>query len=163
MTATPRQPSASRATLAADYGLPPNSPLLPWAGVDERIAKAKHYWLSTANAHGTPIARPIDGMWLDCALYFGGDPGNRWRRNLAANPQACVTLEEAECAVILEGTVALATPDAALADRLAEQANEKYQMNQTGAIYMAETCVFTPTKALAWTLLYKDATRYRFG
>ena len=156
-------PIASRAHLADDYGLPPDSPLLPWPQVEERIAKALHYWLSTADASGTPIARPIDGMWVDSALYFGGDPGNRWRRNLAANPAACITLEDAECAVILEGVVNLRTPDAALAARLAADANAKYEWaDQPAEAYAAESCVFTPRRALAWTLLYKDATRFRF-
>ena len=163
MTGKPAKPVASRLSLPPDYGLPADSPLLPWREVDERLAKALHYWISTVGADGTPIARPIDGMWVDCALYFGGDPKSRWRRNLARNPSVCITLEDAERAVILEGSVAVETPNAALAARLVEQANQKYKMNQTADEYMAQTCVFTPSKAMAWTLLYKDATRFRFG
>ena len=99
-------PIASRIRLPADYGLSQDSPLLAWSVVNERMLPALHYWISTADAHGTPIARPIDGMWLDTALYFAGHRDVRWRRNLKANPQACVTLEDAECPVILEGSVA---------------------------------------------------------
>ena len=158
-------PVAVRARLPADYGLPDDSPLLAWAAVNERLAEAPHYWLSTADARGTPIARPIDGMWVDAALYFGGHPDTRWRRNLAANPRASVALEDAERAVILEGSVTTVTPDAGLAAKLYAQARAKYEFaaNQTVDEYRGETRVFRPRRALAWTLLYQDATRFDFS
>ena len=156
-------PVASRATLPLDYGLPKDSPLLSWPDVAERIKKALHYWLSTSGPDGTPIARPIDGMWVADALYFGGGSNVRWMRNLKANPNVCLTLEDAERAVIMEGAVTMETPDAALAAVLAADANEKYEWAEGGAEqYEAETCVFRPRNVLAWTLLYQDATRFDF-
>ncbi len=157
-------PAASRAILPADYGLPEDSPLLSWDEVAARVEKALHYWLSTASAKGVPIARPIDGMWVSNALYFGGDERSRWMRNLKANPNVCLTLEDAEGAVIMEGTVTMMTPDSALAAALAANAEEKYEWAVPGAEqYEAETCMFRPRKVLAWTLLYRDATRFRFA
>ena len=161
------KPSASRATLPTDYGLPEDSPLLSWDEVAERVEKALHYWLSTASANGEPIARPIDGMWVADALYFGGDERSRWMRNLRANPNVCLTLQDAadaESAVIMEGTVTMMTPDATLAAALAANAEAKYEWAVPGAEqYQAETCMFRPRKVLAWTLLYRDATRFRFA
>lgn len=160
---TGANPVARRARLPADYGLPKNSPLLSWLDVAERIRKALHYWLSTSGADGFPIARPIDGMWVANALYFGGGEQVRWMRNLRTNPNVCLTLEEAERAVIMEGAVAVETPDASLAALLAADADEKYEWAEGGAEqYQAETCVFRPRKVLAWTLLYQDATRFDF-
>ena len=158
-------PIASRANLPADYGLPEDSPLLSWNEVSDQVRKALHYWLSTASADGVPIARPIDGMWVANALYFGGGQNVRWMRNLRTNPNACLTLEDAESVVILEGAVATIKPDAALAATLKSQAAEKYEWaaSQNVEEYEAETCVFRPRKALAWTLLFRDATRFRFA
>ncbi len=158
------EPVASRLRLPADYGLPQDSPLLSWPAVDERLASGLHYWLSTADVEGAPIIRPIDGMWVEGALYFGGHPNTRWRRNLAANPRTCVSLEDAESAVILEGSATTATPDAVLAAKLFAQAKAKYEFaaNQTADEYRGQTCVFRPRHVLAWSLLYKDATRFDF-
>jgi hypothetical protein len=156
-------PVAARAHLPAGYGLPADSPTLPWAAVDERLRGAMHYWIATVGADGAATARPIDGMWLDNALWFGGDPASRWRRNLDVNPRASIHLEDAERAVIVEGEVQTTRPDHDLAVRLVEASNAKYAMGQTIADYEGEA-LFTlrPRVVLAWTLLYKDATRFTF-
>ena len=120
------EPHASRATLPDDYGLPPDSELLAWSLVDARLAAASHYWIGTVGPQRTPVVRPIDGMWADEKLYFGGGAQTRWVRNLAENPRVTINLEDAEQAVILEGSVARTKPDAALANRLAEDSNRKY-------------------------------------
>ena len=100
---------------------------------------------------------------LDTSLYFSSHPDVRWRRNLKVNPRACVTLEDAERPVILEGSVAQTTPNDALAETLAEQANAKYDWsNQTADAYRIEICVFTPSRAMTWNTLFENATRYRF-
>ena len=100
---------------------------------------------------------------LGTSLYFSSHPDVRWRRNLKVNPRACVTLEDAERPVILEGSVAQTTPNDALAETLAEQANAKYDWsNQTADAYRIEICVFTPSRAMTWNTLFENATRYRF-
>jgi hypothetical protein len=138
--------------------------MLPWSHVDERMSASMHYWISTTGPSGAPHARPIDGMWLDGTLYFGGDPESRWKRNLDADPRACVTLENAEQAVILHGRVRTMRPDADLAVRLADASNAKYNMGQTAKDYIGEEVLaFSPRSAFAWKLLYKDATRWRWS
>ena len=156
--------AASRADLPDGYGLPPDSPLLAWPTLEARLERAKHYWLATANPDGTPIMRPIDGLWLDNALYFDGESKTRWRRNLVRNARASVTLQEPESAVILEGEVTRVTPNAVQAPALAAQANAKYDAVQLSAAdYLVELCMFKPKMALAWTVLFQDATRFDFG
>ena len=157
------KPVASRASLPEDYGLAPDSPLLSWPTLEARLMRARHYWLATSGADGTPVMRPIDGMWLDTALYFDGHSDTRWRRNLVANARASVTLEGAQSAVILEGVVTRVTPDTEVAAALAAQANAKYELaGQSAADYEVELCMFKPRQALAWTVLFQDATRFRF-
>ena len=157
------EPVASRASLPEDYGLAPDSPLLSWPTLEARLMRARHYWLATSGADGIPVMRPIDGMWLDTALYFDGHSDTRWRRNLVANARASVTLEGAQSAVILEGVVTRVTPDTEIAAALAAQANAKYELaGQSPADYEVELCMFKPRQALAWTVLFQDATRFRF-
>ena len=70
----------------AAYGTPggPES-LLPWSHVEERMRRASNYWIVTVGANARPHARPVDGVWVDGALCFGGSPQTRWVRNLMAN------------------------------------------------------------------------------
>jgi nitroimidazol reductase NimA-like FMN-containing flavoprotein (pyridoxamine 5'-phosphate oxidase superfamily) len=158
-------PVASLPKLPPDYGLPDTSEnLLPWSHVNERMTASMHYWISTTSPDGAPYTRPIDGMWLDDRLYFGGDDESRWRKNLANDPRACVTLENAEQAVILHGTVAAYRADADMAVRLAEASNAKYDMGQTAEEYARdEILMFTPHTVFAWKVLYEDATRWRWS
>ena len=157
-------PVAARARLPSGYGLPADSATLPWAAVDERLRDAMHYWIGTVGDDGAPTLRPIDGMWLDNALWFGGDPASRWRRNLDVNRRASIHLEDAERAVIVEGEVHTARPGHDLAARLVDASNAKYAMGQTIDDYEGEQ-LFTlrPRLVLAWTLLYRDATRFTFA
>jgi general stress protein 26 len=127
------------------------------------MTAALHYWLSTAGPDGAPHTRPVDGMWLDGRLYFGGDSASRWRRNLASDPRVCVNLEDADQAVIMHGAVEETTPDRALAVRLSEASNSKYEFKQTADDYETMLLVFRPRVVLAWNLLYKDATRWDVG
>jgi hypothetical protein len=79
------------------------------------------------------------------------------------NRRASIHLEDAERAVIVEGEVDTARPDHDLAARLVEASNAKYAMGQTISDYEGEE-LFTlrPRVALAWTVLYVDATRFTF-
>ncbi len=160
----PVEPIASRPRIPKDYGLPEDAPFVTWASVNERLTSAVHYWITTVKPDTAPIARPVDGMWVNNAFYFGGDPDALWRRNLAANPRASITLEDAEHAVMLEGTVTQIKPDPELAATLAEQATAKYEWaDQTADDYQDFVCMFTPRVALVWDTLYKDATRFSFS
>ena len=158
------EPEASRPHIPEDYGVPADvDGLLPWSYVIERVTVSKHYWLSTVTPGGAPHTRPIDGFWFDDRLYFMGDPGSRWFRNLTENPEACLNLEDGEQAVILHGRVSRVITERALAVRLAQLAGEKYGFDQSPDLYEGvEMLVFEPTVSFAWKLLYEDATRWRF-
>ncbi len=158
------EPIPGRPHLPPEYGVPSDTDvLLPWSYVTERMAKARHYWLSTVGLDGAPHTRPIGGMWLDDGFYFGGSPASRWRRNLANNPRACINLsEEGDQAVILHGTVHSLRPDRDMVVRLADASNSKYGFGQKPDDYEGEEIfVFRPVVAFAWTLM-NDKTRWQF-
>src|SRR2546427_7107165 len=106
-----RKPSSVRAVrFPAAYGAPggPVS-LLPWSYVEERVRVASNYWITTVGPNARPHARPVDGVWIDGALCFGGSPETRWGRNLMANPSISVHLSSEAEAIILEGTAEYVT------------------------------------------------------
>jgi hypothetical protein len=96
-------PCPSRPAIAG-YGIPTDlAGVLPWSHVIERMTTAMHYWIGTVSPDGRPHTTPIDGVWLDDHLYFGGSATTRWSRNLAANPAVCVHLESGTDVVIVHG------------------------------------------------------------
>jgi len=158
-------PKASRPRLPAEYGVSTDvQGLLPWSHVATRMTEAQHYWICTTGPNGEPHATPVDGLWIDDRLYFGGSPKTRRQRNLAANPSVCVHLESGSDVVILQGDARPERPDAALAKCLAESSRRKYGYAPTPEEYQkTDVHVFRPRVAFAWTHLPKDATRWRFS
>lgn len=135
------------------------SGLLPWSWAEQRLERARNYWLSTTRPDGSPHAMPLWGIWLDGAVLFDTHPLSQKVRNLEHDPRAVVHLEGGEEAVILEGTVEVhEDPEAGLLDRFVRAYKEKYDWESDGAF------VFTPRIAYAW--LNSDfagsATRYAF-
>jgi nitroimidazol reductase NimA-like FMN-containing flavoprotein (pyridoxamine 5'-phosphate oxidase superfamily) len=158
-------PKVSRPQIPAVYGLPKhNKGLLPWSHVSERMAQAQVYWITTVDPGGRPHATPVDGLWLDGRLYFGGSQETRRNRNLARNPAVCVHLESGSDVVILYGEVEeLGGENHELAQRLAAAANEKYGYGGKAEAYLAGgTFALTPRKVIAWKTVFKDATRWEF-
>jgi general stress protein 26 len=83
--------------------------MLPWEFVEERLVAAPNYWIATVGPDGVPHARPVDGVWVDGALTFGGSPQTRWVRNLQEDARISVHLPHDDEVVILEGTAELVT------------------------------------------------------
>ncbi len=146
------------------YGIPRDKKgLLPWSHVSERMAQAMCYWICTVGPDGRPHATPVDGLWLDDTLYFGGSPETRRNRNLAANPAVCVHLESGSDVVILQGEARPRTPDRELAHRLAEASARKYGYAPKPEEYQANGVhVFRPQVAFGWKQFPRDVTRWRF-
>lgn len=158
-------PKVSRPQIPAVYGLPKHiKGLLSWSYVSERMAQARVYWITTVDPDCHPHATPVDGLWLDDRLYFGGSQETRRNRNLAQNPAVCVHLESGNDVVILHGEVdELNEQDLELSQRLADASNEKYGYGSKPEDYLVGgTFAFTPQKVIAWKPLFKDATRWEF-
>lgn len=134
--------------------------LLPWDFVEQRMAAARNYWVSTIGAQG-PHAAPVWGLWHKDHFYFSTGTGSRKGRNLAAAPQVSVHLESGEEVVILEGNVVEVKDPSVLGD-LDKDYKKKYglSMQGPGQIYKLITA-----KAFAWREqdFTQSATRWVFG
>lgn len=142
------------------YGIPTHiEGTLPWSHVEERMAKARNYWVGTVGAEGRPHVVPTWGVWVEGTLYFGGGPDTRWSRNLAANPHVAVHLESGEDVVILEGTVErIVDPAQPFVTQIDDAYEAKYQMRHGVPFW-----VLRPQVAFAWSQFPTNATRWRFA
>ncbi len=167
MPTKPETPRATRPRMPKMYGVPSDEKgLLPWSHVTERMAQALHYWVCTVTPDGRPHATPVDGLWLDDQLYFGGSTETRRHKNLAANPAASIHLESASEVIILHGEAReLVSPERELCARMAAASKKKYGYGMTAEQY-AKTpgiFVFRPRVVLAWKNFPKDATRWELS
>src|SRR5438093_13003741 len=118
----------------AAYGTPggPDS-LLAWTYVEKRIQAASNYWITTVGPDARPHARPVDGVWVDGALCFGGSPETRWVRNLMANPSISAHLSSEAEAIMLEGSADYVTePSNSFAAPSAAASKEKSPQHFSG-------------------------------
>lgn len=158
-------PVVSRPRMPPEYGIPKDiKGLLPWSHVSERMAQSKHYWVCTASADGQPHATPVDGLWIDGRLYFGGSPQTKRNRNMRDNPAVCVHLGDAMDVVILQGRAEeLRTVDRELAERLVRASKEKYGYAPNAEdLGKGGTFVFRPRLVMAWKSFPQDVTRWQF-
>jgi hypothetical protein len=87
------------------YGLPKSSKgLLPWKWAERRLKLSHNYWIITVRPDGRPHAMVVWGLWLDGNFYFGTGSQSRKAKNLADNSHCIVGTEQADQAVIVEGT-----------------------------------------------------------
>jgi hypothetical protein len=165
MTDIPASVAAVR--FPKEYGDPGDGERIAWSDVEERLRSAPNYWIATVDAAGRPHARPVDGVWVDSALCFGGSPETQWVRNLEANRAVSINLSSEAEAIILEGNAELVTdPVHPLATLSTEASKAKYPQYIESGI-LAEFHPFwtlRPRLAYAWTLegFPRRATRWRF-
>ena len=102
------EPLVERPAMAA-YGVPsgPHG-ALAWSWARERLAACHNFWLVTADATGRPHAMPVWGVWLTTGsgdtFWFSCAPTARKARNLAANRQVVVAVDDTVEVVSVEGT-----------------------------------------------------------
>ena len=70
----------------------------------ERLEKSHNYWISTARPDGRPHLMVVWGIWWEDAFWFSTGPQTRKAKNLAAQSYCVIATDNAEEAVILEGT-----------------------------------------------------------
>jgi hypothetical protein len=161
-----REPLSARPVrFPKGYGTPAPETLLPWTYVVERLRAAGNYWITTVGADARPHARPVDGVWVEGALCFGGSPQTRWARNLAANPAMSVNLSSEAEAIILDGTAEVVRdPTHSLAAPSLAASREKYPQYYSADSPFRPFWAFQPTTAFAWKLegFPQGATRWSF-
>ena len=157
-----------RPDIEESYGVPKHlNGLLDWSYVEERMATSRNYWIVTADKNGKPAVSPVWGVWYENKLYFDGSQNSRRGRNISANQQVSVHLEDGTKALIMDGTARIikGVPDPEIAKVVSEGYCAKYKemgyepgpdMWDNGGLF-----VFIPEKVLAWTKFFDDATRWR--
>jgi PPOX class probable F420-dependent enzyme len=126
------EPRASRPHMPG-YGIlgpQEGTGLLPWALADERLTRSHDYWLATVRPDGRPHVMPVWGVWQDMAVWFSSSFGSRKAKNLAANPRAVMTTDDALDPVIVEGDAVVANDPESVA-RFTEWVNSKYGTDYT--------------------------------
>ena len=105
-------PRAERPAMA-DYGVPDElDGVLPWSWAEERLLACRNYWVVTASASARPHAMPVWGVWVPETGHFAFScaAGSRKVRNLEANPQVTVAVDDSVEVVVLEGRAAFLDP-----------------------------------------------------
>jgi Pyridoxamine 5'-phosphate oxidase len=120
----------------------------------------------TVGPGARPHARPVDGVWVDGALCFGGSPETRWARNLTAHPSISAHLSSEAEAIILEGTAEyVSDPAHPLAGPVMAASKAKYpQYSSSPETPFRPFWALPPATAFAWTLesFPRRATCWRF-
>ena len=159
-------PIVDRPLIPAAYGVASATEHVDWAHIENRLTVDRVYWIATVGPTGRPSVRPIDGVYVDGALYVGGSPETRWVQDLDGNPNVCVHLASVDDVVIVEGEAQrLTTMDRDLAERLAAASNAKFpEYRQTVKVYMARGAIaILPRKVVSWSDITRNPTRFRFA
>lgn len=134
--------------LADLYSLPE----LDWATVqsklDANIPQApdtggpnRHtYWLSTIDPDGSPHVTALGALWLDGAFWFTTGARTRKGRNLARDPRCAISISLHDFDLTVNGTAALVTDPAAVAEIAARYAADGWpaKTDETGRALTAE-------------------------
>jgi hypothetical protein len=161
--ANPMNPVASRPDLP-EYGLldaGQGRGLLPWQWAQERLEHARRYWVSSTRPDGRPHAAPVWGIWWKNTFYFSTGRLTRKARNFAKNPHCVICIEDAEQAVIVEGTGGLVSETPVLR-QLARIYRRKY-----GLGFPADANVYAVRPAVVFGFIDGEefsgsATRWHF-
>ena len=159
-------PRASRPYMP-DYGVRGRTRargLLPWSWAQERLAASRNYWVASLWPGGRPHVMPVWGVWDGAALWFSSGPRSRKARNLAADPRAVVTTEDAGEPVVLEGAAALVSARAEI-ERVAALMDAKY--GGITADFLAANATIRVSPERAFGIAHDDftgsPTRWVFG
>jgi hypothetical protein len=157
----PYWPDALQNSLDAASGLK------TWAWALERLEKSHNSWISTTRPGGRPHLMVIWGIWSENAFWFSTGPRTRKAKNIAAEPHCVIATEEADEAVILEGT-AEGIKDRAVWKEIAEIYDRKYGGNLLPLLESSGGCIFRVEPQIAFGQdehaenFVESATRWRF-
>jgi hypothetical protein len=151
------------------YGVPREGGVfIEWSTVIERLTKATGYWIATVMPNGTPHVVPVWGTLFEGDLFLEtGSPATVKNRNLKANPNVVVHLDDVNDAIIVRGVAKRVPVDPAFRVRLAAAMKAKY--GGEGSEYEPEpdrwdlgsAWRIAPESVLAWREM-PTATRWRF-
>ena len=113
--------------------------LLPWSWAEERLVGSHDYWLATVHPDGRPQVTPLWAVWALHAAWFSTSPQARKARNLATEPRATITTDNALQPVVVEGVVAAVT-DRLDIERFTDWVNVKYESDIAVQFFLDNAC-----------------------
>jgi hypothetical protein len=149
-------------TFPEGYGS--STKLLEWEDVRRSLSEAKQYWITIPRPGRSPHVVPVDGLWYEDRLIYGGSPETHHSRAVRAQPMITMHLADPWKVVIVEGEVKTITNPPEQAERLARLNAEKYPeygMEFDPKLYQ-QVFALHPARARAWTSFPTDATRFVF-
>ena len=138
-----REPRASRPYWpdALSKSLEDTSSLKSWPWALERLEKSHNYWIATTRPDRRPHLMIVWGIWWQGAFWFSTGPRTRKAKNIAALPNIVIGTEDADEAIILEGTTEEIT-DRSVWKQLAKIYNAKYGGDVEPLLMASDGCVF---------------------
>lgn len=116
------------------------SNLKAWSWALERLEKSHNYWIATTRPDRRPHLMVVWGIWWQEAFWFSTGPRTRKAKNIAALPQVVIGTEDADEAIILEGTAEEIT-DRSVWKQLAKIYNAKYGGDVEPLLVASDGCV----------------------
>ena len=148
------------------YGVPAEGgEFIDWTHVIERLVAAEGYWLGTVTPGNRPHVVPIWGCVVADDLYLEtGAPGTVKNRNLRANRNVFVHLDDVSDVVLVRGTAVEIAPSRELALLLAAEMHRKYPGYEPEPTSWDEGGMWRiePETVIAWSQM-PTSTRWRFG
>lgn len=87
------------------YGVPEIAEgALPWSWAEERLEKCRNYFVASVRPDGRPHVMPVWGVWIHGLFAFSTAITSVKSKNMMANPQSIVTIDDGHESVIVEGT-----------------------------------------------------------
>jgi hypothetical protein len=150
------------ATLDTRFSDPAAEPV-SWDRVDNALAAAELYWLSTVRTDGRPHVTPLVGLWVDHSFVFCTGPAEQKALNLQGTSAVAVTTGantwKDGLDVVVEGTALRVTGRDAL-QRLADGYLAKYGGDWT---FDVDDDVFDPAGMSAIVLRVNPAKVLAFA
>lgn len=78
--------------------------LKSWRWALERLQNSHNYWIATSRPDSRPHLMIVWGVWWQDAFWFSTGLQSRKAKNMVANSHCVIATEQADEAVIVEGT-----------------------------------------------------------
>lgn len=148
------------------YGVPANDldGALPWSWAEQRLTRARNYFVASTRADGRPHVVAVWGVWIADRFYFSTAQESVKSRNLSAEPRCAVAIEGAAESVILEGHAERTALDSV--EGMEAAYASKYGREHIDIIRAGPVWAVRPTIVLGFVEAPADfsrsATRWRF-
>ena len=114
----------------------------------EKLRQAANIWLASVRPDSRPHLTPVWFVHANGQLYVSIDPNSVKSRNLAANPNVALALEDGNHPLICEGRAAWIEPP--YPDEVVELFQQKYEWDITSEGQYSQLVKITPRRWLGW-------------